>query len=55
MYLHELGLWYSPPFSLMLHGFSDVDFADRRLDRKEWEYLSVFGFLVGFLFVSQIV
>ena len=30
----ELGLWYSASSSLLLHGFSDADFAGCRLDRK---------------------
>jgi hypothetical protein len=36
-YLHhtpDFGLWYSASSSLALHGFSDVDFAGCRLDRK---------------------
>jgi hypothetical protein len=37
MYLRhtsDFGLWYSVSSSLSLHGFSDVDFAGCRLDRK---------------------
>jgi hypothetical protein len=30
----DFGLWYSAPSSLVLHGFSDADFAGCRLDRK---------------------
>jgi hypothetical protein len=30
----DFGLWYSVSCSLALHGFSDVDFAGCRLDRK---------------------
>jgi hypothetical protein len=30
----DFGLWYSASSSLALHGFSDVDFAGCRLDRK---------------------
>jgi hypothetical protein len=30
----NFGLWYSASSSLALHGFSDVDFAGCRLDRK---------------------
>jgi hypothetical protein len=30
----DLGLWYSASSSLALHGFSEVDFAGSRLDRK---------------------
>jgi hypothetical protein len=30
----DYGLWYSASSSLALHGFSDVDFAGCRLDRK---------------------
>jgi hypothetical protein len=33
-YTPELGLWYSAPSSLSLLGFSDVDFAGCRVDRK---------------------
>jgi histone deacetylase 1/2 len=36
-YLHHIpdfGLWYSVSSSLALHSFSDVDFAECRLDRK---------------------
>jgi hypothetical protein len=36
-YLHhtpDFDLWYSVSSSLELHGFSDVDFAECRLDRK---------------------
>jgi hypothetical protein len=36
-YLHhtaEFGLWYSASSSLVLHGFSDVDFAGCQLDRE---------------------
>jgi hypothetical protein len=30
----DFGLWYSASYSLVLHGFSDADFAGRQLDRK---------------------
>jgi hypothetical protein len=30
----DFGLWYSASSSLALHGFSDADFAECRLDRK---------------------
>jgi hypothetical protein len=30
----NFGLWYSASYSLALHGFSDMDFAGCRLDRK---------------------
>jgi hypothetical protein len=30
----DVGLWYSASSSLALHGFSDVDFAECRLDRR---------------------
>jgi hypothetical protein len=30
----NFGLWYSASFSLVLHGFSDADFAGCQLDRK---------------------
>jgi hypothetical protein len=30
----DFGLWYSASSSLVLHGFSDADFAGCRLDRK---------------------
>jgi hypothetical protein len=33
-YTHDFRLWYSASSSLTLHGFSDVDFAGCRLDRK---------------------
>jgi hypothetical protein len=33
-YTPELGLWYSASSSLLLLGFSDVDFAGCRVDRK---------------------
>jgi hypothetical protein len=33
-YTPELGLWYSAPSSLSLHGFLDVDFAGCRVNRK---------------------
>jgi hypothetical protein len=33
-YTHELGLWYSAASSLSLLGFSDVDFAGCRVNRK---------------------
>jgi hypothetical protein len=33
-YTPDFGLWYSASSSFELHGFSDVDFAGCRLDRK---------------------
>jgi hypothetical protein len=39
----DFGMWYSASSSLALHGFSDVDFAGCRLDRKStfgtWQFL----------------
>jgi hypothetical protein len=43
----DFGLWYSVSSSLALHGFSDVDFAGYRLDRKSTS--GTYQFLGAFL------
>jgi hypothetical protein len=48
-YLHhtpDFGLWYSASSSLALHGFSDADFAECRLDRKSTSGTSSFWCLL---------
>jgi hypothetical protein len=51
----DFGLWYSASSSLALHGFSDADFAECRLDKKSTSgtvhgrlsYQSSYGFASG--------
>jgi hypothetical protein len=51
----DFGLWYSASSSLALHGFSDADFAECRLDRKSTSRTCQFlgSFLVSWSFRKQ--
>jgi hypothetical protein len=52
----DFGIWYFASSSLVLHGFSDVDFAGCRLDRKSSSgTCQFFGIFFGILVFPQTV
>jgi hypothetical protein len=51
----DFGLWYFASSSLVLNGFSDADFAGRRLDKSPLLGLASFGIFFGVLVFPEMV